>query len=282
MPKNLYTDLDEFKQHFAGNSSLDVVDAANIELIIEAAARRVDEVTHRHFFAETGTRVLHGNGQSALLIPDLLAATTIKLDENSDRTFELELVAETDYYLLRNGHENPDALPSTLLQLDSRNGQRGSFSRLPRLVEIVGRWGFTEDTELTGATVGDSPYVAGATTLNVTAGGGALFAVGQTILIESEQFYISAIAADALTVTPAVNGTTEAGHVQTTAISRFVWEPRVREANLIIAGRMWKRRETGYANVIANPVVGQFETFRPLDPDVTMLLTPLARGDYLF
>lgn len=281
MPLNLYADLNEFKRRFAENATLDAVDEAEMEKVIESGSRRVDEKCRREFFALTATRVFHGNGRSWVYIPDLLADTAIKLDENSDRTFELTLAAATDYYLERPGHEDIDATPATVLRLDAVNGQRSSFQRLPRLIEIEGRWGFTEETELTGADVEDTPYSANATTLNVAAGQGALLAVGQTLLIESEQFYLSAISTDALTVTPAINGTTAADHAKDTVISRFIWVPNIREAAIIIAGRMWKRRETAFANVIANPVVGQFETFRITDPDVERLLGPYVRGDML-
>jgi len=276
---NLYVDVGVFRDHFAGSSTLDTPDATGIERVLEAASRRVDEQARRHFYALTDTVVLAGNGCSTLKIPDLLAATSIKLDEDGDRTFELTLAAATDYYLVRHGHEDQDALPATMLRLDTINGQRTTLLERLRLIQIVGRWGFTEATEAVATTVNDNPLSAGALTLNVPAGKGALFSVGQTLLIESEQLYVSAIVTDALTVTRGVNGTTGAAHVQTTAISRFVYVPEVREAALILAGRMWKRRETAYANVIANPVVGSYETFKFMDPDVERLLAPLVRGD---
>lgn len=277
MAKNLYCDLTEFKRRFAGDATLDDVDASEIVKIEEAASRRVDGLTGRHFFAETATRILDGGGRSWQWIPDLLAETTIKLDEDGDRTFELELVQGTDYYLKRRGYRDEDALPATVLELDIINGQRGHLLQRRRLIELVGRWGFTEDTEGSGDTVQDSPLTVAALTLNVS--DGANFAVGQTLLIGSEQLYISAISTNALTVTRGVNGTTDAEHIQTTAISRYTWTPEVREASLIIAARMWKRREQGYANVITDLISGQQETFRQTDPDVAKMLEPLIRGE---
>ena len=277
MAKNLYCDLTEFKRRFANDATLDAVDANEIEKIEEAASRRVDGLTGRQFFAETATRILDGCGRAWQWIPDLLAETTIKLDEDGDRTFELTLVQGTDYYLKRRGYRDEDALPATVLELDTINGQRGTLRQRRRLVELVGRWGFTEDTEVTGDTVQDNPLAAAATTLNVTAG--TVFAVGQTLLIGSEQLYISAISTNALTVTRGLNGTTDVEHVQNVAISRYIWTPEVREAALIIAGRMWKRREQGYANVITDLISGRQETFRQTDPDVAMLLAPLIRGE---
>ena len=280
MPLNLYADLTEFARQFE-IAPLATADAAEIEKAIEAASRRVDEMTRRSFFSETGTRILDGEGRSWQWIPDLLAPTTIKLDEDGDRTFEVTLVAGTDYYLKRRGYKDEDALPATTLELDAINGQRGTLLQRRRLIEFgaATRWGFTEEVEATGDNVRDDPLAAGATTITVL--DGTNFAVGQTLFIEAEQLYVSAIAEKAITVVPGVNGTTAASHDQGTVISRFVWVPGVREATLILAGRLWKRRETGYANVIENSVSGQIATFRAFDPDVERFLTPLIRGDAL-
>lgn len=281
MSRNLYADLGMFQARYADNQTLDTSDASGIERVLDASSRRVDHVTRRHYYPLTATRVFPGSGSDRIRLPDLLAATAVKLDEDGDRTFELTLDASEDYYLERHGYEDADGTPKTMIRLDGVNGQRSAFLRRKRLLQIAGRWGYTEDTEDTGATVGDNPYTAGATTLNVTAGGGALLAVGQTLVVGTEQLYVSAITTDALTVVPAVNGTTAANHVQTTAISRLVYVPSIREATLILASRVWKRRDTAYANVIANPVVGTFETFRRTDPDAAELLAEFVRGDVL-
>ena len=272
---NLYIDVDVFRKHFAGSATLDTDDAAGIERVIEAASRRVDEATRRHFYALTDTIVLHGNGCSEIAIPDLLSATSIKLDEDGDRTFELMLAAVTDYYLLRHGYEDEDAPPATMLRLDGVNGQRLSFLARPRLIQIIGRWGFTEATESVGTAA--EALDAGETGLDVA--DGTLYSVGQTINIDDEDMYVSAIATNTLTVTRGVNGTTDVAHLTAAPIVRYVYLSQVREAALILAGRMWKRRETSYANVIQNPIVGSYETFKFMDPDVERLLEPLIRGD---
>ena len=277
-PKNLYADLTEFKRRFAEDATLDAVDAAEIEKAIEASSRRADWYCRRRFYVRTGTRVRHGNGQNAIRIPDLVAETTIKLDEDGDRTFELTLVAGTDYYLLRHGFEDEDETPFTLLRLDAVNGQRTIFINRLRLVEIVGRWGFKEDTELLTSLAAEALDV-GETAFDVD--DGTEFAVGQTIQVDDEDMYIQAISTNTLTVERGVNGTTDATHLDNAPIDRFIWVPAVREATLILAARLWKRRETGYANTVVNPTVGTFETFRRSDPDVTALLDPYVRGDEL-
>lgn len=271
---NLYTDLTAFKRRFAGDSTLDSVDAAELEAVIEASSRRVDAACRRRFYVKTGTRVRHGNGENAIPIPDLVAETSIKLDEDGDRAFELTLTQGTDYYLERHGYEDPDAIPFTLLRLDEVNGSRSTFLNRLRLVEIIGRWGFTEERE---TLVSLAAEALDETETAFDIDDGTEVAVGQTIQVDTEDMYISAISTNTLTVTRGVNNTTAATHLDDAPIKRFIWVPEVREATLILAGRLWKRRETGYANVIANPVVGQFETFKRTDPDVAELLAPLVR-----
>ena len=209
-------------------------------------------------------------------IPDLLSATSIKLDEDGDRTFELTLAAGTDYYLERAHYENIDALPKTLLRLDAFNGQRSVFAVQPRLIEIAGRWGFTEATEDAGTTLAEA-LDASETGVDVVSG--AVLEVGQTLLIDDEQIYVAGIATNTATVARGVNGTSAAAHDTGKAISRYVYVPNVREAAIILAGRAWKRRDTSYANTIANPVVGSFEVFRQTDPDCAELLWPFVRWE---
>src|SRR3972149_10597654 len=141
--RNLYVDLDAFRRQFVNNLALDASDATEVERAIEAASRHVDHLTRRPdgFYATTDTRYFSGDGRDYIVIPDLLAATTIKLDEDGDRTFGLTLAAATDYYLKRYAHADEDAPPWNRLVLDSVNGQRSSFASRDRLPRAAGGGG---------------------------------------------------------------------------------------------------------------------------------------------
>ena len=276
---NLYADIAMFRRRIVNNATLDATDQTEVLKALEAASRRIDEKCYRHFYAKTDTRVFPGNGCAAIRIPDLLAATSIKLDEDGNRTFELALVAGTDYYLERWGNDDIDALPATMLRLDTVNGQRGSFVLRPRLVEIAGRWGFTEDTEAVEASgTAITGTLADATDLTLATSADADLAIGQTLKLESEQVYISGGTTSPWTVVRAQNGTTAAAH-SAVAVNRYVYTAEIREAALILASRGWKRRESSYANVVDNPVVGSYQIFKQYDPDVEALLAPYIRGD---
>lgn len=256
--KNLYADMAMFGRMIENNATLDAADAAEIERLLETASRRIDEICRRHFYALTATRYFDGNGKSDLWIPDLLSVTTLKLDEDGDRTYELTLAAATDYYRARANYEDEDALPKTMLRLDGINGQRSTFAALRRLVEIVGRWGYTQATELVSGTC----TLADATTTALTTSASDVLVVGQTIKVEAEDVYVTGGSLTSWTVDRALNGTTAAGHTAQ-PMNRYVYVPEVRSATLVLAARMWKRREESYANVISN--------------DVEQMLAPLVR-----
>lgn len=282
MPLNLYADLVMFKRRYANDATLDAVDTAEIEKVLDSASRMTDRRVRRHYFAKTATPAPYaGNGCDHIWIDDLLSATTIKLDEDGDRTFELTLAAATDYYLKRHGADDEDGLPKTMLILDGVNGQRGYFARRKRLVQIVGSWGYTNETEAVEASgTAITGTLDNATDLTLAVSNAADLAIGQTLLLESEQVYISGGTASPFTVKRGVNGTTAAAHAAV-AVNRYVYTSAAREATLIIAGRRWQRRLTSYSNVISNPEMGSIQVWKAKDPEVEALLGPETRGDTL-
>jgi len=267
---NLYASAAAFSRRYANASTLDSDDQTEMLAVLEAASRAVDDECDRRFYAETATVVQHGNGKDAIWIPDLISATTVKLDEDGDGTFETTLTT-ADYWLERYGHYNVDATPKTLIRLNP-SGQRASFVEQHRLLEIVGPWGFTAavDRMTVTATLAD----ATATAMTTSATGD--FEVGNTLLIESEQVYVESGSGTSWVVRRAQNGTTGAAHAAK-PIDRFAYVPEIVNATLMQAGRYWKRRETAYANVIQNPLTGAMEMFKGLDPDVSRLIAPFRR-----
>ncbi len=275
---NLYADLVAFQELFVHAITLDSTDRAAVLRALEAGSRRVDSITGRPFFAETATRILDGCGRSWQWIPDLLSEDTIKLDEDGDRTFELTLVQGTDYYLKRRGYRDEDALPATVLELDTINGQRGTLLQRRRLVELVGRWGFTEETEAVEAS--GTPItgtLANAADLTHATSAAADLAIGQTLKLEAEQDDINDCATSPWTVVRGVNGTAAVAH-SAVAVNRYVYTPEVVTATLIIAGRLIKRRDASYANVSENLISGVTTKFFSFDPDVDGLLGQFVRG----
>ena len=245
MARNLYADVDAWERRFSYDVDLVPANRRELEQMIETAERDVDRFCRRFFYAKTEVVILDGTGSELLEVPDLLAVTSIKLDENVDRTFETTL-AVTDYYLMRRWHKRPyDATPKTLIVLDVRNGDFSQWQDTERLVQIDAEWGYGNDTEDTGETVQDSvEQSASATTLLVT--DGAALSVGQTLKLGTEQEYVTGVAGDTVSVDRGVNGTTAATLANGVQIDRYVYTPEVREATMIQAIRLWKRKEVGF------------------------------------
>lgn len=256
--RNLYVDLTAFARYYANNQALDASDVIEIEREIERASREVDDICRRPdgFFATTDTRYFAGTGHEYIDIPDLLAATTINLDEDGDRTYGLTLVL-TDYYLKRAYWPDEDATPWNRLVLDSA-GQRSSLVERHRLVEIVGRWGYSEDLETVEAsgvaitgTLGDT-----GADLSLAVSADADIAIGQTLKLENEQVYVSGDGGSLLwTVVRAVNGTTGAAHTNV-GVSRYKYPAKVREVTLELAGKAWMRRSEPSRVVAGTPLAG--------------------------
>ncbi len=271
---NSYCGLATFKARLEITGT---ADDAQLRLLIQAASRAVDNYCGRHFFAETATRYFDG-AKEPLSIDDLLSVTTFKLDEDENGVYEAT-VAASDYYLWP--YNGPKLFPKELVYI-APGGVYGAFANGVRKgVEIAGLWGY--GTGLTATPYADSGATSAeeldASEVGVDVSSGSAFEVGQTILIESEQMYITGIATNTLTVRRAVNGTTAATHATGKAIYIFEYPEEVREAVFLVAGRLWRRKDTAFATVIASPELGGFEIYRGLDPDVKLLLGQFRKGN---
>ena len=245
--------------------------------LLEAVSRSIDHYCNRHFYVLLTTRVFDGDGGTELNAPDLISVTSLKTDDNKDRTFETTWAA-TDYLLYPSNAEPTKVWgrPYTRVIVDREAGNEDVFTAGMQTVEITGKWGYREVTDDSGADINEAGgFSATDTTLTVT--DGSKLAVGQTILIESEQLYITAISTNDLTVTRGVNGTTAATHPDATDISVYKYPGPVAEACLMQASRLWKRKDSGFASRVGLSQTGVFEVFRGLDPDVRQQLSPYRR-----
>lgn len=96
---------------------------------------------------------------------------------------------------------------------------------------------------------------------------GAMFAIGQTIIIGSEQMLVTNISSNNLTVTRALNSTTAVAHADNGDVYILRWPASVERATLIQAARIWTR-------------AADFEPFfvdADVDTDVRILLEPYRK-----
>ena len=234
---NLYEDL------VAVKDSLGITATTNdnrLLALLEAASRIIDNYCDRHFYIESATRYF--DGITPLQIDDLLSITTLTTDEDGDATFE-NTFATTDYILYP-----LNEYPKTKIEL-SIDSDYGGFGSSKKGCSIAGLWGYGESaTPYTdsGDDVADDPLSSSATSVTVTDADN--FSPGQTILIESEQCYISAYntTSNILTVTRGVNGTTAASHVLSTDIYIYDYPADIEQVCLSLAEKIFATRGKGF------------------------------------
>jgi hypothetical protein len=207
---NSYATLTELKAILSVSST---TDDTVMRKTLEAASRAIETYCNRVFYSVSETRYF--DGANILWVPDLLSinASGLKTDDDGDGTFETTF-AITDYHLYGTGGDNAhNNYPKTRIEVN-QNGNYSSFANgVKKGVQIAGVWGYGDGTTAT-------PYVADTTTAEAISVGETAIDVtsatnlsaGHTILIESEQMYITSISSNTITVEKGVNGTTDAAH----------------------------------------------------------------------
>lgn len=274
---NCYVDLTAFRNHFVGASTLDATDEGRILATVEAASRAIDSYANRVFYSTSGTRYFDGNGKRSLWLPtsadgdlfSLAGGGSIQVDTDLNGTWETTLLSPGDYVLW------PDnTTPKNRIDIDVNSTKLSAWPMGRRTVKITGVWGYSYDVRATTITIADNPLSSGALTVTLSSSTG--LASGMTVLVDSEQMFIESVPSGVtIRVIRGVNGTAAASHNLGATVSYFAYDSRVVEATMVQAGRLWKRRETAYANVIQNPATGMFEMTRGVDPDLAMLLSDL-------
>lgn len=272
---NAYAGLTTLKSSGVLNITGTAFDGRLLSLL-EDVSRWIDGYCNRHFYVLTTTRRFDGDGGWALNVPDLINLTTLKTDEDKDRTYELTW-ASSDYllYPLNAEPQQPWGRPYTRVLVDVEGGSRRVFPAGGPTVQIAAKWGFREVTEDSGANINEGgSFTAADTTLTVTDGG--KFSVGDTISIDSESLYVTAISTNNLTVTRGINGTTAAAHNDSTDVYLYRYPGSVVVACLLQASRLWKRKDIAYAPAGGGRAGGSGPP-AGLDAAVQRLLGPYRR-----
>lgn len=249
-----------------------------LRLLIENISTQVDRHTSRIFQPITATRTFNGDDSTLLLVNDLIAVTSLKEDSDQDGTFDTTWDAK-DYMLLPHNAEPTEdwGRPYTYLMVNPKSeGTQDIFLDGLKRYQIVGTFGWNRTVKDTGVDTSGS-LGSTATTVNVNTAG---IEPGMTIFIDSEQIYVESTGAagTALTVLRGVNGAASGTHATTAGIDYFLYPGPIAEAVMIQSSRLWKRRESGFANQLGYPDTGIMQTWSGgLDPDVKELLTPYRR-----
>ena len=120
-----------------------VIDKTNdvlLEVAIEAASRHIDHLTGDFFHSSTGTYYFTPDMTDMLnLCPSLQVVTTLKSDEDGDRTYE-NTWATTDYDLMPFNASNLSK-PYSWIEVNPEGDY--SFPKSIKSIELAGTWGWS-------------------------------------------------------------------------------------------------------------------------------------------
>jgi hypothetical protein len=211
--------------------------------IIGNVSRQIDLFCGRHFYVRERTwqwtyQHPHVAHDGALLIPDVLSLTSLKTDSSSSRVYPIDW-APTDYDLLPAEAPYSDP-PGPYWKIARRPLGRYSFPPLTLGVQAIGKGGYYEVLERSSATVGMGGIDDAMPSLPVS--DGEVIDTGMTLLLGTEQLFVSAIDRDmaVATVERAANGTTAAAHAEDDPIDIYTY-PVVSELCLEQSKRRYER-----------------------------------------
>ncbi len=268
---NCYGNLTRLKSLLNKTGTADDTD---LLMLLNVASREVDKYCHQTFYTESRTRYYDGQGTYFDPKDNLLSISSLKTDEDGDGTYEntFNLTSTSDsidcYLYPLNSY------PKMWLEINSEGDYGGFASGVKRGVQVIGVFGYGESATPYADTAVDTSAALVSTDVTFSVTDYTQFAVGETILLDSEQAYITAVSTTAtLTVTRAINGTTAAAHSSEKSIYLYQYPDAVAQATYIMASRLWKRKDSAYGTIIGEPTLGPIEVHQGLDPDVKLLLT---------
>jgi len=151
-----------------------------------AASREIEQLMGgRRFIPLTAAKSYRwpqqdGKASVLYLDDDLLAATTLTKDDD-----DATAIAAADYFL------EPSTLgpPYSRIEIDLSSSAFFSWKGTPqRAVRVTGRWGYSEETEAAGILA--EALDASETAIDIS--DASLIDVGDTLIIESEQMFVTA------------------------------------------------------------------------------------------
>ena len=242
-PSRWYSDRNAMRAFLGIDSTVTDKDA-KIDIMIARASAYIEQKTDRRFIPWTGTKEFDYQGALELVFGDDLLSSTPTITHNDG----VDTVAAGDYFLypLNAADDNRPYLSLEMLYTDDflfYNDTRQSA------IAITGKWGYCEISWLSGSLL-TAGITAAATTVPVDAG--TDFSIGQTILIGTEQMWISNIATNNLTVTRGMNGTTAAIAANDAPVSILGAPDDIQMAVEILAARWLYRAESSWADTVGS------------------------------
>ncbi len=292
-----YADLDYLRDYMAGStySSDWTADTDVLLRITEQASRIIDDHVGAGTFGPTTETRLYDLGDGALrydprqrlrtvgistteyrasVVPLdrwLITATTVIAYADTARTTSETLVAgiANDYIL-----EPYNDIPKYRIKLSEETSK--SFGAGQQVLSILGSWGWENRSHSNGALDG-AVTTSTSTSIVLTLIG--TIAAGTTILVDSEQMYVTAVSANnrTLTVIRGVNGTTAATHLTAVVVYHIEYPEDVSAACAEIARTLYRGRDAGVIETIGTGEQRSMNRPRREIQDVLMRLNHYAQ-----
>jgi hypothetical protein len=246
----------------------DAVDDTRLRRVLQAVAATIDgpEGANRRFQPYNATMYFRGD-HAGLDVPDLIEVTTLKTDADGDGTYENTWATPTDYFL-EPANAPIEGKPYTKVVTAAYAG-RYSLWGGQRNIQIVGIWGYSRDLLTLAATVSGA-HNDSVTSITLSAGGE--LEPLQTILVGSEQMYVTNVNGAVLTVERGVNGTTAAAHSDGAAVKLYRYPDWVVQAAELAAAKLFQDPHSPYG-VVGSADLGTIQVQRVFDPRVRALLS---------
>ena len=288
--RHTYTTADDLRDYLAGTSYSSgwSSDGNAIRSILEAQSRRIDDycgggtfgpLTESRYYDIGRGNLRHtpefsvyasasgtiGNSEQTVGIVPLdgwiVSTSTVTAYGATDRSTNTTLTEgyNNDFWLLPYNKN-----PKTIFQMNEDTTSELSVGQQTLL--ITGQWGYTADT--LSVTTADAIASTSATSVSVTSA--TNLSPAQTILIDSEQLYITSISGNTLTGERGVNGTTAATHSGGVSVYRYDYPELVVQACRDLGKIVFRDRDLGRADMIGS---GENEVIRSQNEAKAVLQT---------
>ena len=266
-----YGNVYDFKAYLGGTDHVTdwTTDETPVLRVLESASKRIDSYMGRSFGARTETHSFD-LGQGALrddsLVPNgdmidfpdywttrlqstgilglddwLITATTVTSYEGTDRTSSATLTEGIGNDFLLMPYNTSPKSKMKLVENTLKNLYSGQ-----QTLTILGQWGWQNDTE----SISTVDAIGSSSTTTVTVTSGSTTYVGDTILVGTEQMYVTNVDGNTLTVIRGVNGTTSATHSGGATYYRYKYPADVVQACLDIARTYWRSRDVVQSQIL--------------------------------
>ena len=244
---------------------------------LEGVSRQIDDYCNRQFQPYSAVMDYTAQDPCELMVDDLLTATSVTMDLDGNRVYETTL-STSDWELEPYNAAN-DERPYTAIV--TRPQSRYAFTLQRRGIRIGGTWGYWSKTRTLPITLSTSAGIT-ATSTGMTVQSPGVVEALQTVLIDSEQVYVTAVNGSVCSIDRAQNGTVAASHSTGSALAVYEYPPVVVEAARLQATRIFKRRDAPLGSFVGpTDMVENVVEVQRLDPDAEKLLESYRRKTWL-